>query len=294
VGIKVMGRLLRELALRVLGERGRWVWSRLEVIGDIAVIKKPIYGDLTLEDFVVLAEELLKVVPVKSVWLAVTPVSGPYKTRGFVHLAGEPRSWTIYREHGCSFKVDITKVFVTPRLGHEHLRVAKLVRGGEVVVNMFAGVGVFSIVIARLSKPGRVHSIDINPEAYNMMVENIRLNKVEGIVVPYLGDAARVVEERLAGVADRVLMPLPDLALEYSPQALLALRGPRGFIHFYLHLKADKERMFYSKAVEMVRGKVEAESWILANARTRVVRKVGPGMVQVVVDAEVERFKGVA
>ena len=289
-----MGRLLRDLALRVLGERGRWVWGRLDVIGDIAIIKKPIHGDLTLDDFTLLAEELLKVVPVRSVWLAVTPVTGPYKTRGFVHLAGEPRSWTIYREHGCSFKVDITKVFVTPRLGYEHLRVAKLVKSGEVLVNMFAGAGIFSIVVAKLSKPARVHSIDINPDAYNMMVENIRLNKVEGIVTPYLGDAARVVEEKLVGVADRVLMPLPDLALEYTPQALLALRGSKGFIHFYIHLKTGKERDFHDKAVEMVRAKVEAEGWALSGAKARVVRKVGPGVVQVVVDAEVERSKGVA
>jgi tRNA (guanine37-N1)-methyltransferase len=290
-----MGRLLRELALRVLGERGRLVWSRLEIIGDIAVIKKPIHGDLTVEEFRLLAEELLKVVPsVRSVWLSVTPVTGPYKTRGYVHLAGEPRSWTIYREHGCSFKVDITRVFITPRLGYEHIRVAKLVGEGEVVVNMFAGVGTFSIIIAKHSKPSRVHSIDVNPDAYNLMVENIRLNKVEGIVIPYLGDAARVVEEKLVGVADRILMPLPDLALEYTPQALLALRGPRGFIHFYLHLKADKGGEFYRRAVEMVRSRVESEGWSLLNARARVVRKVGPGLVQVVVDAEVERSRGVA
>ncbi len=289
------GKLLKDLALKVLGERGRWVWSRLEIIGDIALIKKPLYGDLTVDDFRLLAEELLKTLPsVRSVWLAVTPVSGPYKTRGFIHLAGEPRSWTVYREHGCSFKVDITKVFITPRLGYEHRRIADLVRSGEVVVNMFAGVGIFSIVIAKYSKPSKVHSIDINPDAYNMMVENIKLNKVEDIVVPYLGDAARVIEEKLVGVADRVLMPLPDLALEYTPQALLAIRGARGFIHFYLHLKSDKEKMFYSKAVEMVRCRVESEGWNLVRANARVVRKVGPGMVQVVVDAEVERSKGLA
>jgi len=290
-----MGRVVRELALKLLGEKGFQVWSKLEIVGDIAILKKPLASDLTVEDFRVLAEAVLGEVPnVKSVWLAVTPVGGPYKTRGFIHLAGEPRSWTIYREHGCSFKVDITKVFITPRLGFEHARVASLVRSGEVVVNMFAGIGIFSIVIARKAKPLKIHSIDINPEAYNLMVENIRLNRVEDIVVPYLGDAARVVEEKLRGVADRVLMPLPDLALEYAPQALLALRGPRGFIHFYLHMRADKGKAFLRRAVDMVADRVSREGWSLASANSKVVRKVGPGMVQVVVDAEVERYKPVA
>lgn len=283
------GRIVKSIAREVLGDKGAEVWSRLELIGDIAVIKKPIKTSLTLEDFRVLGEALIRRIPgVKSVWLAVSPVTGPYKTRSYTHLAGEERTWTIYREHGCSFKVDITRVFVTPRLGYEHLRVANLVGYGEVVVNMFAGVGVFSIVIARVSKPRAVHSIDINVDAYNLMVENIKLNNVEDIVIPHLGDAAKVVEERLVGVADRVLMPLPDLALDYAPHALKALKGPRGFIHFYIHMDMDKGRGFLGRAIEIVGSRVESLGWRLFKADSRVVRKVGPGLAQVVVDAGVE------
>ncbi len=284
------GKIVKSIAREVLGSRGVEVWSRLELIGDIAVIKKPIKTSLTLEDFKALGEALARKIPgVKSVWLAVSPVASPYKTRSYVHLAGEERAWTIYREHGCSFKVDITRVFVTPRLGYEHLRVASLTGRGEVVVNMFAGVGVFSIVIAKISKPRAVHSIDINVDAYNLMVENVKINGVEDIVIPHLGDAARVVEEKLVGVADRVLMPLPDLALEYAPYALKALKGPRGFIHFYLHMGMDKKREFLGKAVDIVKSKVESLGWSIPNANSRVVRKVGPGLAQVAVDALVEK-----
>lgn len=222
---------------------------------------------------------------IRSVWLAVSPVEGAYKVRRLEYLAGEHRTETIYREHGCSFKVDIAKDFITPRLSYEHIRVARLVRPGEVIVNMFAGVGTFSIIIARHSQAKLVHSIDLNPDAYRHMVENIRLNKVEDKVIPYLGDAAQVIKEKLIGVADRVLMPLPDLSIPYLKYALAALRGG-GFIHLYLHVHAAKGEDPIDKAVreadEGFRGL--GVTWRLSGAR--VVRMVGPRFYQVVVDAE--------
>ncbi|MCX8195595.1 MAG: class I SAM-dependent methyltransferase family protein [Acidilobaceae archaeon] len=268
---------MRELLKELLGPGA---WSRVEIVGDIAIIKRP-FGSPLKEEYRRAAEEILKRAPhVKSVWLAATPVAGVHKVRQYEHLAGEKRSETIYREHGCSFKLDITKVFVSPRLNYEHLRVAKLVREGEAVVNMFAGVGVFSIVIAKKAKPSVVHSIDINEEAYRYMLENVRLNRVEGIVIPHLGDAAKVIEEKLVGVADRVLMPLPDLALDYLPHALLALRG-RGYLHLYLHAHSEEEA---ARAAMERLGELGRRARLLGH---REVRSVGPRLLQVAVDVEV-------
>ncbi|MEN2999838.1 MAG: class I SAM-dependent methyltransferase family protein [Acidilobaceae archaeon] len=268
---------LRELLRELLGPRA---WSRVEVVGDIVIIKRP-FGSPAGEEYRRAAEEILRRAPhVKSVWLAATPVSGAHKVRQYEHLAGERRSETVYREHGCSFKLDITKVFVSPRLSYEHLRVARLVREGEVVVNMFAGAGISSIVIAKKARPRLVHSIDLNEEAYRYMLENVRLNKVEGRVIPYLGDAAEVVRERLVGVADRVLMPLPALAIEYLPYALLALKG-RGFLHIYLHVRSREE------GEQVVRKGLEREGRPAKILGSREVRSVGPRLEQVVVDVEV-------
>lgn len=275
--------LLKRLAIEVLGEDlAKRVWSRVEFIGDIAVIKVPF--SLSPKDLRPLAEALLREVPrVKSVWAAFPGVGGEYRVRSYIHLAGDMRSETIYKEYGCLFKIDITKVFLTPRLSYEHMRVAKLVKEGEVVTNMFAGVGTFSIVIAKYSKPRAVHSIDINPAAYQYMVDNVLLNKVEGIVLPYLGDAARVIDEKLVSTSDRVLMPLPDLALPYLPHAVKALRD-RGIVHLYLHVKPSinedprivAEKAFYSKCIEY-----GLDCKVIYS---RVVRMVGPRKYQVVLD----------
>ena len=283
---------MRELARGVLGEdKARLVWKRIDIVGDIAVIKMPIHGMVSVDELKLVAEKLVERLPyVRSVWLQTGAVEGVYRVRGgLVHLAGERRTTTTYREHGCSFKVDISRVCVTPRLSYEHLRVARLVRPGEKVLNMFAGVGIFSIVIARHSRPSKVYSIDINPEAYKLMVENVRLNRVEGVVEPILGDAARVVGERLEGSSDRVLMPLPALALDYLPHALKALKGGRGWVHVYLHTRHSKDKSHLRDAVRLVESRILEEGWRLVDARSRVVRSVGPRMVQVVVDAEVAK-----
>ncbi|MCE4600587.1 MAG: class I SAM-dependent methyltransferase family protein [Desulfurococcales archaeon] len=284
------GRLLKRIAAEVLGgDRASSIWSRLDIVGDIAIIKKPFDGNVSLSDMVKIAERLIEELPyIKSVWMAATPVEGPYKTREYIHLAGEPRSETVYSEHGCRFKVDIRRAFVTPRLNYEHLRVAGLVRPGEIVVNMFAGVGIFSVIIACKSTPRKVYSIDINPDAYKYMVENVELNRVQGLVEPLLGDAAEVIESSLSNVADRVLMPLPELALEYLPYAVKALRGGRGFIHVYLHVRSPKGSDPFKKAAILVGERLEELGVRYKVVGVRRVRPVGPRTLQMAVDVVIE------
>jgi len=280
--------LLRRIAKEVYGEdMARRIWKRIEIIGDIAVIRVPFW--LEPSDLKPLAEAILERIPyVKSVWAGLPGVGGEYRLRKYVHLAGEPRSETIYREHGCMFKLDITKTYISPRLNYEHGRIARLVRRGEVVTNMFAGVGLFSIIIARKAMPSRVYSIDINPWAYRYMVENIRLNRVEDKVIPFLGDAAEVIMEKLVGTSDRVLMPLPELALEYLEYAIKALQGGRGIIHVYLHVDAAKGEDPYGKAMDKLYSRLDELGVRGRVVFKRKVRMIGPRKYQVVLDTAIE------
>ena len=95
----------------------KWINPRIEYIGDIAIIKVPFNVIYKNEDILSLAEDILKKYKfIKSVWLAASPVKGELKIRDFIHLLGENRSTTIYKEHNCLFRLDIKKVFITPRL----------------------------------------------------------------------------------------------------------------------------------------------------------------------------------
>ena len=282
-----MGKYLRRLASELFGDEvAKKVWGRVEIIGDIAIVRKS--PDLSLDLLRVLGEELLKRLPyVKSVWAAVTPVKGSFRVREYVHLAGEKRSTTTYREGGCKFKIDIKSVYISPVLSYEHSRIASLVQEGEFIINMFAGAGLFSIIIARTGKPLKVVSIDINPRAYELMVENVRLNKVEAYVEPVLGDAREVIKW-FEGMADRVLMPLPELAMKYLPHAINALRDS-GVIHVYDFITAESKK----EAVEGLKARYSNALRELGVRHAvlfgRVVRSVGPRYYQVVLDVRVWR-----
>jgi tRNA (guanine37-N1)-methyltransferase len=245
---------------------------------------------MDVEELKPLAEKLLeKLSYIKSVWAASSPVEGAYRLRDYVHLAGEKRSWTIHREYGCSFLVDITRVYVSPRLSYEHYRIAKLVKPGEVVINMYAGAGQFSIMIACHSAARKVYSIDINPDAYYFMVRNIEMNRVENIVTPLLGDAAWIVPKLLYSTATRILMPLPELALEHLPYALEGLQAGQGWVHIYLHVFVGKGEKAVNNAAEIVEEKLRelgVPYWRIENIRE--VRTVGPRQSQVVVDLYVQ------
>ena len=184
-------RVILRAAKRALGEeRATRVFRSFDFIGDIAIIKLP--SDLEDEGRV-LAEEILKELPyIKAVLRQSSPVQGSYRMRALEPLAGEKRMVTLYREHGCAFKVDLSQVYFSPRLSHERLRVSELVRDGEIVINMFAGVGCFSVMIAKRKPNCLVYSIDVNPKAVDLMRENAALNGVEGRVVSIEGDAREV------------------------------------------------------------------------------------------------------
>ena len=152
-----------------------------------------------------------------------------FRTRDIKVVAGDRNTETIHKEFGLSFKLDVSKVFFSPRLSAEREIVTKQVAPGEVVIDMFAGIGPFTIMIAKNRSPKTVYAIDINPDAIQYMKENIALNKVQG-VVSILGDARDKVSE--IEKADRIIMNLPHDAKEYVADAVRALR-PGGIIHYY-------------------------------------------------------------
>ncbi len=135
----------------------------------------------------------------------------------------------MHTEFGIRLMVDPAKVYFNPRLSNERYRVASQVRDGETVVDMFAGVGPFSIMIAKHASPEVIYAMDLNPEAVGYLRKNIELNKVR-TVVPLEGDARQLVFE--VPCADRIIMNLPHTARDYFHDALIRLKMG-GVIHLY-------------------------------------------------------------
>ncbi|NIR88020.1 class I SAM-dependent methyltransferase family protein [Candidatus Bathyarchaeota archaeon] len=256
----------------------------IDFVGEIAVVEIPpeLEGHKGL-----LGEAILATHKQACTVLAKSgAVRGTYRLREFEVIAGVDKTETVHREHGCTYHVDLSKVYFSPRLSYEHNRVASQVRENETVVDMFAGVGPFSILIAKKHRNVGVYAIDVNPDAVSYLDKNIAVNGVEKTVVPILGDARQIIEERLTQVADRVIMNLPEKALEYIDVACKALKAEGGIIHYYEFtgepdpLEAAKNRL-----IEAVKHTGRNVKEILL---ARTVRVTAPYTWQVAVDAEVQ------
>jgi tRNA (guanine37-N1)-methyltransferase len=258
------------------------VYKSYDVIGDIAVVRIP---EQALQHRGVIAEALMvQHKHVKSVWRQSGPVSGELRLRDLELIGGEDRTVTIHKEYGCLFKVDISKCYFSPRLAFERMRIAGLVGEESVVVNMFAGVGCYSIVIAKHSYVSKVYSIDVNSEAVEYMRENILLNKVVDKVIPLEGDARSIINGSLRGKAGRVLMPLPERAIEYLDSAVSAVKAPRGWIHYYGFEHASKGENPVEKAKIKATGILQSLDVKFEADFGRVVRQTGPNWHQLAID----------
>lgn len=255
----------------------------IDFVGDIAIIEIP----PELEPHkAFIGEAILKLHKnVQTVLAKAGAVSGVYRLREFNVIAGKPKTDTVHKEYGCRYHVDLARVYFSPRLSNEHNRVASLVKEGETVVDLFAGVGPFSILIAKRHENVKVYAVDMNPHAVELLKKNIRLNKVYEKVYSLLGDAKQIVKRRLSGVADRVIMNLPERAVEFVDAACRAVKPTGGTIHFYSFASASNTlediKLRFIEAVEKSGRKVEKP------LSSRFVRATAPYEWQIALDAEI-------
>ncbi|MCW4008477.1 MAG: class I SAM-dependent methyltransferase family protein [Candidatus Bathyarchaeota archaeon] len=281
-----MRKRLRRTLAEVLSKDLSKVYNSFDIVGDIAIIKLP--PNATENEAQIIAKTIMGIHKnVKTILRQTSPVAGDFRLRRLIHVAGENKTSTIHREFGCLFMVDLAKCYFSPRLSHERMRIATLVEPNEAVVNMFAGVGCFSIIIAKHSKATKVFSIDVNAAAVQLMQENVRLNRVYDKVIPLLGDAQEIIKSRLQQVADRVLMPLPEKALTYLPYAISALKASGGWIHYYDFEHATKTENPAEKTRRKIVSTLDSLGINFEVPFVRVVRSTGPNWFQLAADIHI-------
>jgi len=269
-----------------------------DVIGDIIIIKN--HPELESKKREIIAEALRRCYP-RVRTIAAVPLyahtDALYRTRDLKVIWGDENLETTHKESGCSFKVNLKHVFFSPRLSYERMRIAQKVLPDETIINMFSGVGCFSIVIAKMQPRTKIYSIDVNPYAVEYMKANVALNKVEGAVIPILGDASEE-REKLEGVADRVLMPLPEQAYSFLTLAVRALKldkeGARGVIHYYDVSTGRKGDGLFNVPLERARDNISSDfgdSLRIEVEEKRIVRSVAPRKYHVVLDLRVVRTR---
>ena len=255
----------------------------LDVIGDIAIAEIP--PELQPHQTLIGGAILRTHKNIKTVLAKAGAVSGTYRTREFTLIAGENKTRTIHREFGCQYHVDVAKAYFSPRLSHEHERVASLVQSGETVVDLFAGVGPFSVLVAKRNPAVRIYAVDLNPDAVELLKVNVRLNRVENRVYPMLGDARQFAATKLRGTADHAIMNLPETAIDFVDAACQALKPEGGVVHFYAFIRSpdstENLKQRFAEAVETNGRKVQ--SFLYAKS----IRETAPYESQIALDAKI-------
>ena len=254
-----------------------------DIIGDIVVIDitsqlKPYQK--TIGEAIMQTQKNVTTVLAKA-----SDISGVFRVRDYDYIAGEHKTQTIHREFGCQYHIDIAKAYFSPRLSHEHERVALQVQDEEVVADLFAGVGPFSVLIGKRNPTVKIYAVDLNPDAVELLKVNVQINKIEDRVFPILGDAREITRTNLKGKADRVIMNLPETAIDFVDAGCQAIKRQGGVIHFYAFIRSpdSTENLAnrFTEKVEKTGRKVEAFLY------SKSIRETAPFELQVVLDAKI-------
>ncbi|MEM4456168.1 MAG: class I SAM-dependent methyltransferase family protein [Archaeoglobaceae archaeon] len=248
-------------------EKQKFLPKSYKVIGDLAIVK---LSEEIAEFKEKIGEAILESNPrLRAVWREISK-EGMMRRPKLELLAGNG-SETVHLENGCHFKLDVTKVMFSLGNHYERHRVAMECEN-ETVVDMFAGIGYFSIPIAK--KAEKVYSIEINYDAYRFLLENAKLNNVK--LIPILGDSMFVTPE---GVADRVVMG-HIFCQDFLHTAIKAL-DRFGIIHYH---EAVPTKILWRPTLRVEKAcKEMGKKCKILNFRK--VKNYAPNVVHVVVDA---------
>ncbi|MEJ2294165.1 MAG: class I SAM-dependent methyltransferase family protein [Candidatus Lokiarchaeota archaeon] len=236
-----------------------------------------------------IANAYLELLPkIKGVYLNSGRIEGRFREpENIQFITGEDNPEVIHREHGVIYKFDITKVMYSKGNINERKYLAQLVKNQEVIVDMFAGIGYFSLPIAKNAHPTKIYSIELNPVSYHYLVENVKLNNLEDIIVPIQGNCKeKVVELYNSGVrADRVIMGIFPAPKDYIPEALLLLKDS-GTIYHYEGVALNKEvHLLFEDFAEIA----ERKNLSCLLIEQRVVKSYGPHLFHIVNDIFVKK-----
>ncbi|MHA1191785.1 MAG: class I SAM-dependent methyltransferase [Promethearchaeota archaeon] len=257
-------------------------------IGKVMILK---LNPALLKSKAIIAQKCMELLPsTKSVYLNKGKIEGTFrKPNNMEFVAGENNSLVRHKEHDVVYSFDFTKIMFSQGNLSERRYLATLVNEGEVIVDMFAGIGYFSLPIARHSSAKKIYSIELNPEAYNYLVENVKLNHLEDQVFPILGDSnTEIVKLSASGIrADRVIMGVFPAPVGYIKNAL-SLVQEGGTMYHYEGVTHKEEYMDLYNEFEDI---AKSEGFECKLESKRFVKSYGPHLYHIVLDIFVEKYK---
>ncbi|MFX1373740.1 MAG: class I SAM-dependent methyltransferase family protein [Promethearchaeota archaeon] len=271
-----------------------------DIVGHIAIIEFNEFNYINDKKFSTYKQEIAKAISsinksVKTVYEKKSQIKGKYRLREFALLYGDDNSETIYKENDCVFKFDIKNTYFSPRLVFERRRIASsAIKENEIIIDMFAGVGTYSIQIAK-EKKVKIYAFDINPYAFKYLKENIILNNLKGEIFPKNINVKDLLESKsqfgqlLRHKASRIIMNLPEASIKFIDVVCILMKESGGILHFYQFSEKPNpiEKSLKNLAEELSLFNWEVESII----DSKIVKPYSPKSELVVVDLRIKASK---
>lgn len=224
---------------------------------------------------------------IKGVYLKTGGVTGDYRTPQIEFILGEDKPETVHREHGISYKFDISKIMFAKGNINERARIVPQIQPDEVIFDLFAGIGYFCLQIGRSGKPKKVYAFEWSPLTYHYLVENIKLNKINEereIIVPILGDS-KVEALKIPEKADRVIMGVLPAPKDHI-DTVFQITKDTAMVHYEGLLNeneaAEKLLADFELNAELYNCKVEL-------IKTTYVKSYGPKIYHVTLDLKISK-----
>ncbi len=227
---------LKQAMSEILGESEIALMSRsFDVIGDIAVIEIPkelVKKEKLIAEKVMQMHKNIHVVAKKQ-----GAHEGTFRLQKIKILAGEKRKETTHVENGVRLKLNVEKVYFSPRQATERQRIAAQVKKREKVLVMFSGCGPYVFVISKNSPAQEVVGVEKNPVGHKYALENVKLNKAHNVKL--VNGDVKTVLPKLKEKFNHIIMPLPKEASKFLSSAFkVADQGC--IIHLYDYLGEDE------------------------------------------------------
>jgi len=216
-----------------------------QIVGKILIIK---LDKKLLKHKKLIGKTIMEILPYIHTVCVIKDISKIVRKPKIEIIYGCKNTQTLNKEHGCKFLLNVSDIMWSQGNKNEKMRLVKMIKPKETIVDMFAGIGYFSIIIAKYCDPKKIYAIDINPKAIEYLRKNVWLNEVENKIEVLQGDCRRFAKP-LENIANRIIMGYLFKTEKFLPYALKIAKN-NSVIHFHRTVKEEEIKKIGKKLVK--------------------------------------------
>ena len=272
----------KELKTMIPKEELKMLPKKWEKLGDILIIKLPAQLESFSEK---IGEVYANVLACDAVLVDTGGIIGRFREPEIKHIFGRKNTETMHNENGISFHLDPQKIMYSSGNMKERKRMSTISNPSETIVDLFAGIGYFTIPIAVYSKPKKIFACEINPVSFQFLLKNISENNVEEIIEPLLGDSKQISPK---DIADRVVMGYFHETSSFLETALIALKDHKGIIHYHDTFPDKEIPESPLDQIQTICNPLDRDVYLLSYQK---IKSYAPGISHYVMDIEIKERK---